>query len=244
MNNNPKSKINNYNNVTENRKRAIRAKEYFNLMMNGYKKILNALNLNKDSNEYKNKVSAFKQHLNIKIEKNLLGEQFFYKFDTNRKLYNIYNYSKLLPTPPAVSTVYMTREMLKNLKDLKEKTTNGLKKIINSSSTRLSENFKKEVIKERHTREVKIRGIVYSKSKNKYCDVNIVLNENNKLDVYKVNYYNFHNVKEQIYSDIDLKSSNMNNMNNIVLSNGEEVKVIIVSPKKYILLEELVKRSF
>jgi hypothetical protein len=216
----------------------VRMKQKFNNNIEHYKKILNTLELNKNSNIYKNKVNAYKKYLNLEAEKYLLNER-------SKLLKN--SYSNLLQTPD-VSTLYMTREMLKKLKDLNEKIrSNEIYKgylMLKNQNPRLKSVI--NIIKKTHTHKVKIIGIVYSKTEDKYYHVYIVLNENNKIDIYKINFYNDFNMSNKIYSDIELTSnvSNMSNMNNVILSNGEKVKVLIVSPKKYFLVEELVKSSY
>ena len=81
--------------------------------------------------------------------------------------------------------------------------------------------------------------IVYSKSDNKYHMATVCINKKNKIEVYK---YGQIMDPKFLYGNIDLRSNIVNltnntnikeNSNNIIFYNGEEVKVVIVSEKKY-----------
>jgi hypothetical protein len=218
LNNNYNEKENNAENV-KNKKRALKEYKY---------QLEVTYTLKKNNPIYESKFNSFKQLVNLEQYRKSNPEVI--KSEIYKQLLEESNFSNLLEKPP-VSTIYITKEIFNNLKKKKknlEETSNYKKKLSKPESWN-----KINSIKKFHIKNVNDNCIVYSKSANIYLCRSIVLNKDNKIDV--INKYGATVHVKCIYSDIDIINykNNKNNKNNFILSNGEKVKLIIISEDKY-----------
>jgi hypothetical protein len=148
--------------------------------------------------------------------------------------------SNVFPNP-TVSTVFLLKSTLSTIVRLKIE----LQKTLEYRNL-ISKNNKEE-LRKMCIRETGSYCLVYSKSANNYYNAWVCLNKDNKIDVYTANVMR---TPGKIYANIDLRTNIVNlrnnsnikeNNNNIIFYNGEKVKVVIVSEKKYNAIDEKTK---